>query len=250
MVASAGAGPQPIPQKQLGSESLAKAIKFCLTEEASAAAKAVSLQMKTEFGVQQAVESFHANLPLSRLRCEILKDQPASWLYAKGDKKVRISKIAAEILVDNGCTTWSRLSRYEPNPIHIDVRRWDPASAVVSSLMGTWTGMATSAADIVIEPIKAYQNPKTSTNDPEPLKTHQDQPPSVSSELAMNHRGAPGADIAASETRDGTPEESTGSKRFARAALGSASGVGRFFQYVNSVLLIPFFSLPQESRYF
>ena len=240
MVASAGAGPQPIPQKQLSSESLAQAIKFCLTEGASAAAKAVSLKMKTEFGVQQAVESFHANLPLSRLRCELLRDRPASWLYAKGDKKVRLSKVAAEILVDNGCTTWSRLSRYEPNPICIDVRRWDPASAVVSSLMGTWTGMATSAADIVIEPIKAYQKPKLSANDdPGFSQTHQDQPSSAPSESAMNHRGVSEPLSAASETRNVTPEDSTGSKRFARAALGSASGVGRFFQYVSSVLRTP-----------
>ncbi|KAH6857149.1 UDP-glucose,sterol transferase [Chaetomium sp. MPI-CAGE-AT-0009] len=228
MVASAGAGPEPIPQKQLSSEKLALAIEFCLTEEASAAAKAVSQKMKTEFGVQQAVESFHANLPLSRLRCELLNDQPASWSYVKGNKKVRLSKVAAQILVDNGCTTWSRLSRYEPSPIRIDVRRWDPASAVVSSLMGTWTGMATSAADIVIEPIKAYQKPETSAkDDPE-------------SQLAMDPKGTPGPHGVALETSGGTRENASGTSnnRFARAALGSASGVGKFFHHFSKGMLL------------
>lgn len=229
-VAVAGAGPRPIPHKELSSEKLAQAIKFCLTEEASAAAAAVSLRMKTEFGVQQAVESFHANLPLPKLRCGILNDQPAAWSYTKGDKEVHLSKVAAQILIDNGCTTWSSLRRYEPNPIHIEVRRWDPASAVVSSLVGTWTGMATSAADIVIEPIKAYQKPETGANDE--LKP-------VPSSSTESNKDTSEPHSTTSKARAGTPENNnTSNNRFGRAALGSASGVGRFFHHFSKGMLL------------
>lgn len=225
MVAAAGAGPKPIPQKQLSSQNLAEAIEFCLTEAASTAAIAVSRKMQTEFGVQQAVESFHTNLPLSRLRCHILKDQPAAWSYGTGDKEVHLSKLAAHILVDNGSTTWSSLRRYEPNPIRTDVRRWDPASAVISSLASTWTGMATSAADIVVKPIQAYQRPETSSaRDPESSAAAQAAPSSKPSELH--------------QTPSKTPQSRSCSGRFARAALGSASGVGGFFHHFSKGMLL------------
>jgi hypothetical protein len=233
MVSAAGAGPQPIPHKQLSSEKLAHAIRFCLTEEASAAATAVSRKMKAEFGVQQAVESFHANLPLSALRCHILSEQPAAWSYAKGGKEVHLSKVAAQILIDNGCVTWSSLRRYEPNPIHMEVRRWDPASAVVSSLVGTWTGMATSAADIVVEPIKAFsEKPETGA------KEEGERGQSSSTSFKSDKGTSEPAHSTASDSKAGTPENSARNNRFARAALGSASGVGRFFHHFSKGMLL------------
>jgi hypothetical protein len=227
MVAAAGAGPEPIPHKQLTDDNLVQAIEFCLTKEASIAAGTLSQKMQTEFGVQQAVDSFHANLPLSTLRCDILSDQPAAWLYTKGGAKVHLSKVAAQVLVDNGSATWSHLGHYEPCTIRTDVRRWDPASAVISSLMSTSTGMATSAADIIIKPIQAYQKPKTNAKGKEKDESF------LASEL--NHKGT------ASETRSVmTPEKENPkpSGRFASAALGSASGVGRFFHHYAKGMLL------------
>ncbi len=239
MVAAAGAGPRPIPQKQLTRENLAQAIEFCLTEAASTAATTMSQKMQTEFGVQQAVDTFHRNLPLSRLRCHILKDQPAAWSYVKRGKEVHLSKLAAQILVDNGYTSWSSLDRYEPNPIHTDVRRWDPASAVLSSFMGTWTRMATSAADIVVKPIKAYQRPEASASH-EPESSPAAQALSSSEPAELNHhnpRALEPHDVDAQPPSQ-TPQTRAGSGRFARAALGSASGVGGFFHHFYKGMLL------------
>ena len=239
MVAAAGAGPRPIPQKELSSGNLAQAIEFCLTEAASTAATTMSRKMRTEFGVQQAVDTFHSNLPLPRLRCHILKDRPAAWSYVTGDKEVHLSKLAAQILVDNGYTTWSSLGRYEPSPIRTDVRRWDPASAVASSLAGTWTGMATSAADIVIKPIKAYQRPEASAgHEPESLLAAQVQPSSKPSELNHHGPGASGPLDVGAQALGKTPQSRACSGRFARAALGSASGVGGFFHHFSKGMLL------------
>ena len=74
MVAAAGAGPEPIPQKQLNAQNLSEAIQFCLTSEAATAAAKIAIRMKRESGVTTAVRSFHANLPLESLRCDILGD--------------------------------------------------------------------------------------------------------------------------------------------------------------------------------
>lgn len=101
MVAIAGAGPKPIPHKQLNAQNLADAIRFCLTPEAATAAGELSAKMKTENGVATAAKSFHANLPLELLRCDVFPNQPAVWEFKRGKKQVRLSKQAAGILLDH-----------------------------------------------------------------------------------------------------------------------------------------------------
>jgi hypothetical protein len=101
MVAAAGAGPKPIPYKELSLQRLVDAIKFCLTPAAASAARTIADKMKSESGVKTAVASFHANLPLARLKCDILPDRPATWTLRKGRRKLRLSKLAAEVLVQN-----------------------------------------------------------------------------------------------------------------------------------------------------
>lgn len=101
MVATAGAGPSPIPYKLLSNERLAQAISFCITPEASNAAQEIAFKMRAESGVKTAVDSFHRNLPLDRLKCDILQDQPATWVYKKAKKPIKLSRIAAQILMNH-----------------------------------------------------------------------------------------------------------------------------------------------------
>lgn len=101
MVANAGAGPKPIPFKQLDPQKLADGIAYCLTPQARSAAQSIAEQMKSEQGVQAAAQSWLRQLPKHRMRCDVLPNQPAAWVYrkGKGKKSMRLSKIAAEELV-------------------------------------------------------------------------------------------------------------------------------------------------------
>ncbi|KAE8137913.1 hypothetical protein BDV38DRAFT_270942 [Aspergillus pseudotamarii] len=101
MIAASGAGSEPIPQKTLTAENLAEAIRHCLTPQAKEAAKDISIKMQYESGVKAAVESFHRNLPLDRMRCQVIPDQPASWIYRKSAKPIFLSKLGAQILLDH-----------------------------------------------------------------------------------------------------------------------------------------------------
>lgn len=101
MVHAAGAGPEPVPHKALNARNLAEGISYCLTEEAAVAAGAIAEKMSTEHGVKAAVRSFHANLPLENLRCDIFLDQPGAWRLKCGHKQIRLSKLAAELLVES-----------------------------------------------------------------------------------------------------------------------------------------------------
>ncbi|KPA38834.1 udp- transferase [Fusarium langsethiae] len=111
MVHAAGAGPMPIPQKILNSQNLSQAIRDCLTPGALAAARGMAEKMRQENGVRQAVNSFHANLPLDKMRCDIIPGLPAAWSYKTGSQHLKLSKAAAEILTDSGRVKWVDLKR-------------------------------------------------------------------------------------------------------------------------------------------
>ncbi|KAH7041926.1 hypothetical protein B0J12DRAFT_720801 [Macrophomina phaseolina] len=159
MVAAAGAGPGPIPHRTLTANCLAEAIRFCLTAEASAAARRIADKMRVESGVKAAVESFHANLPIERLRCELLPDQPAAWTLSKGKSKksIKLSKLAAEVLTQHLGLDRKNLKRYESKPFIIDNKRWGPVTGVSSAAVGTSSDIVTATAGIFLDPVKEYR---------------------------------------------------------------------------------------------
>jgi hypothetical protein len=180
MVAAAGAGPRPIHHKSLNAKNLADAMKYCLTQEATTAAKMISEKMKAESGVKAAVDSFHANLPLEKMQCDYIHDQPAAWIWIDGDRKSKISKVAAESLLRSSriepkniklyvnskflpghChSTNFRINRYKPKQIIIDNRRWDPITAVSSASIATAAHMADVTVGIFSRPYEEYRRRK------------------------------------------------------------------------------------------
>lgn len=109
MVATAGAGPDPIPQKDITIENLTEAIRYCLTPEALTAAGRIATSIQSENGVQQAVRSFHEHILSYNVRCDIFPDRPAVWLYKSKRKLVKMSKIAGEALMDASLVTKRQL---------------------------------------------------------------------------------------------------------------------------------------------
>ena len=98
MIASAKAGPPPIPHKALNSRNLADAIAFCMTAEAAKAASDIAVKMRGENGVAQAVASFHRQLPRTEMSCELVSGQPATWLFTNCKHPIRLSNTAVRIL--------------------------------------------------------------------------------------------------------------------------------------------------------
>lgn len=109
MVATAGAGPEPIPQKEITVENLAEAIRFCLTAEARTAAERISASIRSENGVKQAVRSFHEHVLSYNIRCEVFPNLPASWIYKSKGKLLKLSKLAGEALVGSSLVTKKQL---------------------------------------------------------------------------------------------------------------------------------------------
>lgn len=98
MVANAGAGPNPIPHAGLNVMNLSEAIGYCLSQKASDAAREIANKMSSEAGVRAAVQSFHKQLPLERMMCDVIPSEPAVWSYTKSKRPIKLSRIAAENL--------------------------------------------------------------------------------------------------------------------------------------------------------
>lgn len=111
MVSNAGAGPEAIPYKKLDVDKLAEGIKYCLTDEALEAVQKIAKSIELEGdGAKNAVRSFHNHLVLSgeeSMRCAILTDRVAVWRIK--DTSIKLSAMAADILVEKGYLSWHRL---------------------------------------------------------------------------------------------------------------------------------------------
>lgn len=96
MCSRAGAGPEPIPYKELTVDKLVQGIKFALSDGAREAARRLSEKLEKEDGVQKAVDGFHRLLPLMRMRCVVCPERVAVWQVP--DSKAGISSLVAGVL--------------------------------------------------------------------------------------------------------------------------------------------------------
>lgn len=117
MVGNAKAGPKPVPYKNLTAEKLSDGIKYCLTEEAQKAAGELAKSIEREGdGAENACKAFHQRLALSgqnSMRCSILEDKVAVWKLE--DTNLRLSALAADVLVEKGYLSWKKLRLHRHN---------------------------------------------------------------------------------------------------------------------------------------
>jgi UDP:flavonoid glycosyltransferase YjiC (YdhE family) len=117
MVARAGAGPSPIPYKDLTADRLAEAISVALKPETLERAKELGERIREEKGCEAGAISFHAQLDIPRMRCMMVPERAAVWkVSTKGSntEDVRLSAFAAAILGDEGILDVNQLKLYRP----------------------------------------------------------------------------------------------------------------------------------------
>ena len=117
MIARAGAGPSPIPNKELTAQGLADAILEALKPETLERAKELGERIREEKGCEAGAMSFHAQMNVDRLCCMMAPDRPAVWrVKTTGSKTddVRLSAFAATILGNEGILDVNQLKLYRP----------------------------------------------------------------------------------------------------------------------------------------
>jgi hypothetical protein len=156
MVARAGAGPLPVPYKQLTADKLAEAIAEALKPETLEKAKELGAKIKEENGCEQGGKSFHDMLNVDSLRCSLLPGRVAVWQAAQ--TKIRLSALAAAVLADKGLIDFADLRLYRPREYDTEDGPWDPISGGASALIGTVASLAMGVADFPIEIFRAAKN--------------------------------------------------------------------------------------------
>lgn len=159
MVARAGAGPLPVPFKELTAAKLAESILEALKPETLERAKELGEKIREERGCPSGAESFHANLDSEYLRCMMVDDKVAVWrLKTNGPKQgdVRLSAFAATVLGDAQLIDINKLRPYRP--CEYAVEELDMASNIQSAnpVLSTVGSFASGIIHLPINIAKAY----------------------------------------------------------------------------------------------
>ncbi|KKY38203.1 putative udptransferase [Diaporthe ampelina] len=140
MIGRAKAGPEPVPYKHLSAEKLAEGIKYCLTDEAQEKAQEMARDIAREGdGAENACSFFHRHLQLSgkhSMRCSILEDKAAVWWMK--NTSLRLSALAADILVEKGYITWRKLRLLRHCEYNDFEGPGEPVTGVIGSIAGTF----------------------------------------------------------------------------------------------------------------
>lgn len=107
MTARAGAGPDPVPYKDLTAEKLAESINQALKPQSLERAKELSEKISREQGCQNGAQSFHQLLGYDDLRCAIIPQHAAVWRVKR--TQIRLSAKAATVLAQEGELNFSEL---------------------------------------------------------------------------------------------------------------------------------------------
>ncbi|KAF2626779.1 glycosyltransferase family 1 protein [Macroventuria anomochaeta] len=79
MIAKAGAGPVPVPFKQMTAESLAESIMFALKDDVKVAVQKMAESIAEEDGSGGTVRDFEQKLGLDGMRCHLCPERLAIW---------------------------------------------------------------------------------------------------------------------------------------------------------------------------
>ncbi|KAG5634498.1 hypothetical protein H0H81_001741 [Sphagnurus paluster] len=146
MIHKAGAGPQPIPHKELGVENLRDAIKFAVSPPAKQAAGRMADQIQNEDGVLRGVESFYRHLPLLNMRCDLDPERLAVWWST--EHCLKLSAFAAQALSDAKLLKMDTLDLHRSKDYDTQKQISDPVTGGAGAIFWTITHYYASIAEI------------------------------------------------------------------------------------------------------
>jgi hypothetical protein len=158
MVARAGAGPTPVPFKQLTAEKLAASILEALKPETLERAKELGELIREERGCAVGAESFHANMNMNRMRCMMVPSKVAVWRIKTNGKTedVRLSAFAANILGAEGIIDVNQLKLYRPCEYAVQESVAVSNATGANPILGTVGSFASGLLHIPINVGKAW----------------------------------------------------------------------------------------------
>ncbi|RDB19239.1 Sterol 3-beta-glucosyltransferase UGT80A2 [Hypsizygus marmoreus] len=152
MIHKAGAGPEPIPHKQLNVEKLRDAINFAVSPSAKMAAKQLADRIQSEDGARKGVESFYRHLPLLNMRCDLDPSKLAVWWST--EHCLKLSVFAAQTLADAKHLKLDTLDLHRTKEYDTRKQVTDPITGGASAIFWTITHYYAGIAEIFYSPVK------------------------------------------------------------------------------------------------
>ncbi|KAG7086366.1 hypothetical protein E1B28_002326 [Marasmius oreades] len=152
MIHRAGAGPAPIPHKELNVDNLCNAIKFAVSPAAKEAAARMATQIREEDGVRGGVDSFYRHLPLKNMRCDLDSSRLAVWWST--EYCLKLSGFAAQVLSDAGKLNMKTLDLHRPKEYETKSTITDPLTGSATSIFWTVTHFYGGIVQIFTSPIE------------------------------------------------------------------------------------------------
>jgi UDP:flavonoid glycosyltransferase YjiC (YdhE family) len=200
MVARAGAGPPPIPNKQLTADNLAEAIMKCLEPASQEKAHELAAKIATEKGTDEGAKSFHQFLEVDKLRCNLSPSRVAVWRVKR--TQVRLSAMAACTLANEGLLDFNDLKLFRAKEYETDEGPWDPITGGAGAIIGTASTMMLGIADFPIETLKALKiHPDATKAKKESNITSESTQSSGPSSRTMSRRGSEAMSSSDADTR-------------------------------------------------
>lgn len=155
MTAKAGAGPHPVPYKELTAEKLANAIKEALKPESLERAAELSAKISKEHGAETGAHSFHKQLHVDTIRCHLAPSRGAVWRIKRTN--IRLSAFAATVLGNEGLLDFGDLKLYRSREYDTEDGPWEPITGGASALIGTIGNLSMGIADFPIEVLRSLR---------------------------------------------------------------------------------------------
>ncbi|KAH6874044.1 hypothetical protein B0T10DRAFT_588226 [Thelonectria olida] len=145
MMARAGAGPAPVPFKEMTAETLATSILFTLKPEVKEASQRMAHTIAQENGATEAATDFLDRLGIDDLRCDLCPDRLAIWRHKSTG--VRLSGFAMSCLVDKGLIQPNDSKLLQHKHWYVNEGAEHPIIGAVAAVSGFFTALGTAASD-------------------------------------------------------------------------------------------------------
>ncbi|KAH7110043.1 glycosyltransferase family 28 domain-containing protein [Dactylonectria estremocensis] len=176
MIARAGAGPTPVPFKEMTAETLAASITFALKPEVQEAVQDMAQHIGMEDGAGDTARDIQERLGISLFRCDICPDKLAVWQHkATG---AHLSCFAAACLADKGLLEPRDIKLLRHKHWYVDEGAEHPIIGVVAAASNFVTTLGTAASGysqrLKVRPRSSKRANEATPAQPSSSDTHKD----------------------------------------------------------------------------
>ncbi|EFQ27364.1 glycosyltransferase family 28 domain-containing protein [Colletotrichum graminicola] len=145
MIARAGAGPAPVPFKEMTAETLASSITFALKPEVQVAVQQMAQRIAEEDGAGDTARGIQERLAIDTMRCDICPERLAVWRHKKTG--AHLSGFAVTCLIDQGYMKPHEMKLLRQKHWYVDEGAESPIIGLVAAAAGFFTAVGTATSD-------------------------------------------------------------------------------------------------------